>query len=71
MEIGAVPTTLVDPTGAGDSFVAGFLVGYSRSYSRDRCARIVAAVASVTINTKETHPEVSCEQIVGLISRTD
>ncbi len=69
--VGAVPTTLVDPTGAGDSFAAGFLVGYLRGYSLDKCARIGAAVASVTISTKEIHPEVSWEQIEGLISRRD
>lgn len=68
-EIGAVPTTLVDPTGAGDSFAAGFLVGYSKRYSLEKCARIGAAVASVTISTRGTHPEVGWEQIAGLISR--
>lgn len=68
-EIGAIPTALVDPTGAGDSFAAGFLVGYSRGYSLDKCARIGAAVASVTISTKETHPEVSWEQIEGKLMK--
>jgi ribokinase len=71
LAIGALPSVLVDPTGAGDSFAAGFLVGYSKRYSLEKCARIGAAVASVTISTKETHLEVSWEQIDGLISRTD
>ena len=71
LAIGAIPTTLVDPTGAGDSFAAGFLVGYSKRYSLEKCARIGAAVASVTISTKETHPEVSWGEIEGLISRTE
>ena len=69
-KVEAIPTRLVDPTGAGDSFAAGFLVGYSKSYSLEKCARIGAAVASVTISTRGTHPEVSWEQIGGLISRT-
>jgi ribokinase len=68
LEIVAVPTTLVDPTGAGDSFAAGFLVGYSRGYSLGECARIGAVVASVTISTWGTHPEVSWEQ-VGAINK--
>jgi len=70
-EIGPIPTALVDPTGAGDSFAAGFLVGYSKGYSLEKCARIGAAVASVTISTREAHPEVSWGEIEGLISRTD
>jgi|LGVF01.1.fsa_nt_gb ribokinase len=70
-EVGAVPTTLVDPTGAGDSFAAGFLVGYSKGYPLEKCARTGAAVASVTISTRGTHPEVGWEQIEGLISRTE
>ena len=67
-EIGAVPTTLVDPTGAGDSFAAGFLVGYSKRHSLEECARIGAAVASVTISTRGTHPEVTREEIMRLIN---
>lgn len=71
LAVGAIPTALVDPTGAGDSFAAGFLVGYSKGYPLEECAGIGAAVASVTISTKEPHPEVSWGEIVGLISRTD
>ncbi len=66
-EIGAIPAMLVDPTGAGDSFAAGFLAGYTRNYSLEECARIGAAVASVTISTRGTHPEVSWERIKMLI----
>lgn len=40
---------VVDPTGAGDSFRAGFLYGYSRDWELRKCVQLGAAVASFAV----------------------
>lgn len=42
----ALPVEVVDTTGAGDCFVAGFLTGLSKSWSLERCARFASLVAA-------------------------
>lgn len=50
VEIPAYPhVTLIDTTGAGDSFVAGFLWGLKQGMPLEECARFGCAVASCTI----------------------
>ena len=49
-EIPAFPVAKVaDSTGAGDSFVAGFLYGLSRGFSVEQCGSFGNAVASCTV----------------------
>ena len=52
-EEGAVPAykdaKVLDTTGAGDSFVAGFIYGLSQSWSLAECCRYGCAVASVVV----------------------
>lgn len=43
------PRRLVDPTGAGDAFVAGFLWGWIHGLSPERCARVGAVIASFVL----------------------
>jgi sugar/nucleoside kinase (ribokinase family) len=45
----AEPTRLVDPTGAGDAFVGGFLAEYVNAENILRCACVGAAVASFVV----------------------
>ena len=45
---------VVDPTGAGDAYRAGFLYGYLRKYDPDTCARLGSVVASYTISLRGT-----------------
>lgn len=45
----AFRTDVVDTTGAGDSFVAGFLGGIVRGWALERCAAFASAVAALNI----------------------
>ena len=45
----AIPVTLADPTGAGDSYRAGFLSAYVRGYSPLVCCKIGTVTASFVV----------------------
>ena len=45
----AFPTEVVDTTGAGDSFVAGYLTGVVQKWEPERCASLGCAVAALNI----------------------
>ncbi len=47
---GVQPVEAVDTTGAGDSYAAGFLYGYTRGWDAGRCADLAARVASLTVS---------------------
>lgn len=47
--VDAFKTRVVDTTGAGDSFVAGFLTGVLRKWDFHACARFACAVAALNI----------------------
>ncbi len=47
--VAAVPVHMEDPTGAGDSFRAGFLVAYQRGYPPVTCARVGTVTASFVV----------------------
>jgi len=47
--IPAVPVTLADPTGAGDSYRAGFLSAFVRGYPAPDCCRIGTVTASYVV----------------------
>ncbi|WP_432073728.1 carbohydrate kinase family protein [Streptomyces wuyuanensis] len=55
LHIGAVPTTrAVDPTGVGDAFRAGFLVGTARDLPPEPAARLGCALATVVLESVGT-----------------
>ena len=45
----AIPVTLCDPTGAGDSYRAGFLSAYVRGYEPLTCCRVGTVTASYVV----------------------
>ncbi len=48
VEVPAMPIVVVDTTGAGDTFDGGFLAGWLRGESLQRCAQLGAACGSST-----------------------
>jgi sugar/nucleoside kinase (ribokinase family) len=47
--VGAIPASVIDTTGAGDLFAAGFLYGLVKGLSIDRCGHIGALLAGKVI----------------------
>jgi 1D-myo-inositol 3-kinase len=58
----AYPTQLVDPTGAGDSFLAGFAYGLSKGYDVERAARFGNFCGSKAVSQVGL-PEFSMEEV--------
>ena len=50
----AIPTKLVDSTGAGDAFLSGVVMGISRGLTLSRAVEAGTALASATIQTEES-----------------
>lgn len=48
-KINAVPSNVIDTTGAGDQFAAGFLHGYSEHQEIEQCGKIGAIMAGAVI----------------------
>jgi len=53
----AVPTKVVDATGAGDLFAAGFLWGLTNGYDLELCARMACVAAAEVISHIGARPE--------------
>jgi sugar/nucleoside kinase (ribokinase family) len=49
IDIPAIPVRMVDPTGAGDAFRAGFLTGYAKGLDPVVCTRIGTVTASFVV----------------------
>ena len=65
-EIPAYPVkTLVDTTGAGDLYAAGFLFGYTRRRGLAECAKIGALAAAEIISHYGARPEVKLSDWIG------
>jgi sugar/nucleoside kinase (ribokinase family) len=54
---------LVDTTGAGDLFAAGFLTGFTRGQALDTCARLGALAAAEVIQHYGARPEVNLARL--------
>ena len=62
---------VVDTTGAGDQFAAGFLFGLSRGEPFRRCAELGALAAAEVISHLGPRPHVSLAELVARESETD
>ncbi len=54
---------VMDATGAGDLFAAGFLVGLSREFDLDICARLGALAAAEVISHMGARPQTSLKEL--------
>jgi sugar/nucleoside kinase (ribokinase family) len=61
----AVPTAIVDATGAGDAFAGGFLWGLSQGASLERCGRMGCLAASEAISHIGPRPERDLKALFG------
>ena len=58
-------TTVVDTTGAGDLFAAGFLYGLSRGYKPDHCGKLGVMAAAEIITHYGPRPMVSLKDLAA------
>lgn len=65
IKIGAVVRKTVDPTGAGDSYRAGFLKAYLKGKDLDYCGKFASAVASFVVEAEGCQTNIpSLEMVV-------
>lgn len=64
-EVPAVPATVVDTTGAGDLYAAGFLYGLTHGHPLDQCAQLASLAASEVISHLGPRPECSLQELAG------
>ena len=64
-EIPAKPVQVVDTTGAGDLYAAGFLYGYTAGMPLDRCGELGALAAAEVISHVGARPDVPLSTLLG------
>ena len=64
-EIAAVPTAVVDTTGAGDAYAAGFLAALTRGSPAAECGRWGSVAASEAISHMGARPVADLRALVG------
>jgi pseudouridine kinase len=64
----ALKTQVVDPNGAGDAFIAGFVCGVFREFEIDACVRLGIAAAHLTLQSADTvNKNLSFERCMSLL----
>jgi fructokinase len=64
-EVAAVPTKVVDTTGAGDAYAAGFLAGYTRGLPLAEAGRWGAVAAAEVISHFGARPQADLKALVA------
>lgn len=59
----AKPAQIIDPTGAGDAYRAGFLYGYLRQWEERKCGQLGAVIASFILEQAGPHGHLDHLQI--------
>ena len=57
---------LIDTTGAGDQYAAGFLYGLAKGLPLPECGRLGSVAAAEVISHMGPRPEVSLRKLAGL-----
>jgi sugar/nucleoside kinase (ribokinase family) len=65
IEVPAVPADVVDTTGAGDLYAAGFLTRWAAGAELAECGRVAALVAAEVISHMGARPEADLRRLVG------
>jgi sugar/nucleoside kinase (ribokinase family) len=65
VHIAAEPTTVVDTTGAGDAYAAGFLAGLTAGRDLAACGRIASIAAAEVISHYGARPHADLRALVG------
>ncbi len=63
--IEAAPTKLVDTTGAGDQYAAGFLYGYTQGMPLDECGKLGALAAAEVISHMGPRPLINYSEFLN------
>jgi len=68
VRVRAVPAVLVDSTGAGDAYAAGFLAAYTKGADLEVCGRLGSMAAAEVISHYGARPQADLRELVeGLI----
>ena len=65
IEVPAVPTTVIDTTGAGDAYAAGFLAAHAKALPLAECGRWGSVAASEAISHFGARPQAELKALVG------
>ncbi len=68
---GAFATRVIDPTGAGDAFAAGYIFGFVRGFDEERIAAIANAMGAIAISQKGPVPKTSWKEVEEFLARND
>jgi sugar/nucleoside kinase (ribokinase family) len=66
IEVPAVPTQVVDTTGAGDAYAAGFLAGHAAGRDFATCGRMGSIAAAEAISHVGARPQVRLAGLMGV-----
>jgi sugar/nucleoside kinase (ribokinase family) len=66
VDVPAAPATLVDTTGAGDLYAAGFLARWAAGADLEECGRVAALAAAEAISHLGPRPEADLKALAGL-----
>jgi fructokinase len=65
LTVDAVPTKVVDTTGAGDAYAAGFLAAFTRGLDLAACGRWGAIAAAEVISHVGARPQADLQALTG------